>query len=69
MLTGAQLAWGICHGADSGPRRIGARLIIYIPDFTILIAFIGEIKSAPTLSKHRVRHHEISLLYKSPIQL
>lgn len=59
---------GVCHGTDSGPtRRAGARIIIYIPAFTILIAFIGEIKSAPALSKHRVHHRGIRLLYRSLI--
>jgi len=41
-------------------------MIIYILAFTILIAFIGEIKSAPALGKHRVRHRGIRLFHRSP---
>jgi len=67
MLTGVCPAWESVTGADSGPtRRVGARdNNLYPRAFTILIAFIGEIKSAPALSKHRVRHHGICLLLKS----
>lgn len=70
MLTGTpsrrgSLSWNR-QRADP-PRRVGVRIIIYIPALTILIAFIGEIKSAPALSKHRVRHRGICLLYRSLI--